>query len=667
MRSVKWGIIGLGNIAINFAQGLGECQSGELYAVASTESAKAVEFGSRFNVSPKKCFASYNELFYDSEVDAVYIATPHPFHAQLAIRAMRSGKHVLVEKPAGIIPGEVITMTDVARQENRFFMEGLMYRCHPQISRVIEIIKSGEIGDVIHIDASFGFASDFDRNSRLDNPNLAGGAIFDVGVYPISFARLIAGVAQGKDHANPIKISGSGVTNALGVDETSYATLVFDNKVTAICSTSIRRKMENTATITGTKGKIYLENPWVPGRNEGPSDSIIEIFTSGTFRQEKQHSPLMLFAYEAENASKSILAGKTQPEYPAPNFLDSIGNSITIGHWRSQVVRDFNIQSQNELTRLVGTLPDNTPIIPKMKIVGMQGEITNLIIGCDNKDTLDEAAIVWDAWWEAGGNAFDTGFVYGAGLHEQVLGNWMSSRGVSKEARVIVKGAHTPYCVPDAIPVQLKISLERLGLDYAPIYLMHRDNEDVPICEFVDVLNELRESGLIGAFGGSNWSINRFQAACDYANNNGLIPPSILNNNLSLAVMEKPVWPGCVSSNSPAALKFLRSTGTTHISWSSQARGYFLNPGQGTEVSQETRPDVCFNSDDNLERKTRAKKLALDRDVETHNIATAWVLNQSFPSIALIGPRTVDEVYSTLNSTKVILTKEECAWLNLEQ
>ncbi len=307
-----------------------------------------------------------------------------------------------------------------------------------------------------------------------------------------------------------------------------------------------------------------------------------------------------------------------------------------------------------------------SPAIPRVTLDGMAGEISSLIVGCDNQDTLEGGSVIWDAWWEAGGNAFDTAFVYGRGLHEQVLGQWMRARGVAEEARVIVKGAHTPHCVPDAIGEQLAISLDRLQLNHAPVYIMHRDNPDVPVGEFVDALNALHDKGLIGAFGGSNWSVQRFAEAKTYAEAKGLRPLSILNNNLSLAVMERPVWAGCITSNQPEALAFLRETGATHVSWSSQARGYFLRRGERTELPEDTAPDTCFDSSDNAERLRRAEQLAADKGVHAHNIATAWVLGQSFPSLALIGPRTVGEITSTLPALSLELSAEELAWLNLE-
>jgi aryl-alcohol dehydrogenase-like predicted oxidoreductase len=289
-----------------------------------------------------------------------------------------------------------------------------------------------------------------------------------------------------------------------------------------------------------------------------------------------------------------------------------------------------------------------------------------LILGCDNKDTWEEGAPVWDHWLASGGNAFDTAHIYGGGKHEQALGNWITRRGVAKDVVVVVKGAHTPHCTPEAIGTQLAQSLERLQLDHAPIYIMHRDNPDVPVGEFVDALNTLKSKGLIGDFGGSNWSVERFVAAKAYAATLELAPFRVLNNNLSLAVMEKPVWAGCVTSNTPATLKFLRESNTIHFSWSAQARGYFLPEALRNRLPEDTRPETCFGSDANAERRRRAEALAAKRGVSANNVALAWVLAQNFPSFALVGPRDVTEIDSTLPAATLALAQDEVKWLNLE-
>ena len=665
-KEVGWAIVGPGSIAANFAQGLAESESGRLVAISGRDADRRNAFGERFGVPLPKRHAEFDSLLGDDAVEAVYVATPHPYHAEFAIRAMRAGKHVLVEKPAGLVPGECIAMTEVAAQQGVFLMEGLMYRCHPQIARMVEIIRSGEIGYVHHIEASFGFESTYDPSSRLDSPELGGGAILDVGVYPVSFARLVAGIAAGLPFAEPLEVEGIGRLGPVGADETSQALLLFDSGIFAECATSIRYELANTATVTGTAGSIHLPTPWTPGKNSGPSDAVLNITVGNASREELLSDSRILFAHEAESASRWIRMGRLEAEYPAPSWRDSIGTAEVTAAWRRAVGYELPAERVEGIRTLPGVLPAGLPAIPRVSITGMEGEISSLIMGCDNRNTLAEGAIVWDAWWEAGGNGFDTGFVYGNGLHETLLGQWMRARGVEDEARVIVKGAHSPYCLPDVIRIQLEISLDRLGLEHAPVYIMHRDNLDVPVGEFVEVLNELRDEGLIGAFGGSNWTVSRFREANEYAAANNLEPLGLLNNNLSLAVMEQPIWPGCVTSNTAEALAFLRDSKTTHLSWSSQARGYFVEPVERSALPEGTAPDIHFASEANSRRLERAKQLADEFGVHPHNIATAWVLGQTFPSLALIGPRSPGEIVSTLPALGIELTERDIAWLNLE-
>ncbi len=665
MNTIRWGIIGPGTIAQNFADGLHEANSGELTAIASRNTDRLASFGDHNNVAKDMRFESYEAMAKSDAIDAIYIATPHPFHAQQAIMAMRNGKPVVSEKPAGLIAGEVIAMTEVARQEDVFFMEAFMYRCHPQITRLLEIIASGEIGEIRHVTARFGFAAGYDANNRAYNAELAGGGILDVGCYPVSLSRLVAGAKDGLPFADPVDVGGVAELAPTGVDQTAYGTLKFANGMTADIACAVSLNMDNTATIVGTKGSILMTDPWAPGRDAGPSDTTLEITVDGNSRVEEIKNPAHLFMFEAEAASQALQKGLKEVEAPAMTWADSIGNARALDAWRQAVGYQLVAEDPKAPRILPGTMPA-APTMPMRTIEGVDKPVSQLVMGCDNRDTVAEGAIVWDAWMEAGGNAFDTGFVYGGGLHETVLGHWMTARGVSKDAVVIVKGGHSPYCTPRALESQLEISLERLQLDRAPIYIMHRDNPDVPVGEFIDVLNHLHETGKIGIFGGSNWSIDRFAQANSFASANRMQGFSALNNNLSLAVMERPVWPGCISANNHEALSAMRDGNVAHFSWSSQARGYFLPKELRDRLPVDTAPETCFGSEANAERRRRAEELAQERGVSAHNIATAWVLAQSFPSFALIGPRSPGEIASTLPGVSVNLTSQEAAWLNLE-
>ena len=315
------------------------------------------------------------------------------------------------------------------------------------------------------------------------------------------------------------------------------------------------------------------------------------------------------------------------------------------------------------------------------KIDGLDKKISKLIMGNDNQSYFDEAAKLWDYWMDVGGNAFDTAYIYGSGSMEKLLGEWHRKRNNLEELVIVAKGAHTPNCDPESISKQLTESLDRLQTETADIYIMHRDNTEIPVDEFMDVLNEEKNKGRIKIFGGSNWTLDRFKEANNWADTHNKSKFSILNNNLALAKMVKPLWDGCISSNDDEILKYLEETKTAHLSWSSQARGYFLSEEIVKNIEDKITQDEsswrqlgehssgplsCYDSEDNRERKRRASELAKENETEVQNIAGAWPINLQFPSFALIGPRVVDELTSNLKNLDIELTEEQVAWLNLK-
>ena len=182
-RKLRWGIISTGAIAGTLARALGKSETSELLAVASRSPEAAARFAAEHAVP--RAYASYEQLLADPEVEVVYIATPHPSHAEWAIAAARAKKHILCEKPLAMNEREVRAVVQAAREHDVFLMEAFMYRCHPQTHELVSLIRRGVLGQVKAIHASFGFYGAYPATSRIVNHELGGGGILDVGCYPV--------------------------------------------------------------------------------------------------------------------------------------------------------------------------------------------------------------------------------------------------------------------------------------------------------------------------------------------------------------------------------------------------------------------------------------------------------------------------------------------------
>ena len=196
--------------------------------------------------------------------------------------------------------------------------------------------------------------------------------------------------------------------------------------------------------------------------------------------------------------------------------------------------------------------------------------------------------------------------------------------------------------------------------------MLHRDNLDIPVGEFVDALNDEVKAGRVRVFGGSNWSLKRIAAANRYAKRKGLQGFSMVSNNFSLARMVDPVWEGCISCSDAESRRWLKKNQLPVLAWSSQARGFFTDRAGRDKLADEELVR-CWYSDDNFERRERAIALAKKKNTTPIAIAAAYVLTQSFPTFALIGPRLLSETISTMPSLAVTLSAREVAWLNLDR
>lgn len=665
--TVRWGILATGRIAGTFADAIAASHTAVLAAVGSrTRDAAARFVRDRVGVTPH---GSYEALLADDEVDAVYVATPHPQHAQWTIKALEAGKAVLCEKPMGVNHAQVMAMVEAAREHDAFLMEAFMYRTHPMTERVVESVRDGAIGEVRHIDASFGFAAPFRADSRLYRNDLAGGGIMDVGCYAVSMCRLIA-------RQEPEEVRAVASFAETGVDAWSAAVLRFPSGIVAQAATAVSVRLPNRVTISGSDGSIRIPQPWFCADGNGRWRFEIR---RGAEVEVVQGQAAPLYVHEVDAVSEAL--GRGARESPYMSWADSLGNARTLDAWREGIGLVFDLEQPERQTAPVHGRPLAVvePVMRHGTVPGIDKPVSRLVMGCDNQPDIRHAAVMFDHYFERGGNTFDTAHIYGGGRMESLLGAWMANRAVRDDVVVIGKGAHTPANFPDGVAPQLDVSLERLGTDHVDLYFLHRDNLDVDVAEWIDVLNRECDAGRVHAFGASNWSLERVRAANAYARANGLRPFVAVSNQFSLARMVDPVWPGCVSASTPDWRAWLEAEGLALFSWSSQARGFFtprfdairaressgVDPRYGNPPSDDEMRR-CWFAEDNFARRERAVAMAAGRGVGPIVVALAWVLSQPFPCFALIGPRVLAETAESLTALNLALTHDELRQLHGE-
>ncbi len=653
---LRWGIIGTGNIASRFASQVPTSTTNAVVAVGSRSIDSANAFADKWDIAHRH--GSYDDLLADADVDAVYIATPHPMHVEWAIKAAEAGKHVLCEKPLAINKAWAEAMIEAAVRNDVFLMEAYMYRCLPQTKLITQLVRDGELGTVHQIQATFAFSSSFRPESRIFADELAGGGILDVGGYPVSMARLIVGAATGQPFADPAAVTAVGHVGETGADEWSVATLFFDGGVTAQVSTGVRLQDQNQVRIFGSEGYLVVEDPWFGGDGKPTHVTLHKV---GEEPRDISADPALIYAAEAE----AVAAAIEQRQAPEMSWADTLGNLTVQDAWRAAIGQQYASERDDALIPTATGRPlkrrDDAPMTYG-NVPGLDKQVSRLVMGVDNQQTLPHAAAMFDDFVERGGTTFDTAYVYGRGRGEKLLGQWITSRGNRDEIVVIGKGAHTPHCDPESITRQLNESLERLQTDHLDLYLMHRDNEEIPVGEFVDVMDEHFRAGRIKAYGGSNWSTSRFDEANAYAEANGKQPLTLLSNHLSLARAYDVPWKGCRHVSDDQSQAWLRERQVALFPWSSQARGFFTGRAKPEDRSDEELVR-CFYSDENFRRLDRARELAAAKGVEPTAVALAWLLHQPYPVFPLIGPRHISETRTSLPGLSVTLTDEEVAYL----
>lgn len=296
---VNWGIIGLGNIAIRFAKSLSYSDEGRLYAIASKTKEKRDAFYEKYKC--EKVYEDYDELLKDEELDAVYIALPHGLHKYWSIKALRHKKAVLCEKPVGLSSQEMKEIREEAMLNNTFFMEAMKTRFIPLIHDIKRIIGSGEIGEITAVEANFcNHATNIKEGSYLLDKN-QGGALLDVGIYPLSFVMDMIDSEVENVTCN-MKL------NEAGVDSYFKAVLTFRNGTIGTIEGAMDRDKERTAIIKGTKG--YIE---VPMYNR-PDKVKVYLSESEAYTIEKELEFDDMYA-EIKEVHNCLKASRMQSDY----------------------------------------------------------------------------------------------------------------------------------------------------------------------------------------------------------------------------------------------------------------------------------------------------------------------------------------------------------------
>ena len=314
---VRWGIIGTGKIARAFAAALKDTPGAVLAAVASRRMDSALAFGADFAVPDRACYGSYEEVANADDVDIIYVGTPHPMHAGNAIMALNGGKAVLCEKPFTMNRREAEQVVALARSKKLFLMEAMWTRYLPAVDEVRRIIASGEIGTPRQIIADFGFTAAVDNEHRLLNPELGGGALLDLGIYPLSIAAHLLGPV--------VSVQAQAEMGSTGVDVQTGFVLKHAGGGMSVCACSILARTPAELTVSGDLGHVRMNTMF----HRAPSISV--SLADGSSHTVPTPHAGNGYAYEAVEAGRCLREGLLEsPRMPLDETIALMGVLDTI-------------------------------------------------------------------------------------------------------------------------------------------------------------------------------------------------------------------------------------------------------------------------------------------------------------------------------------------------
>jgi len=308
--TIRWGIVGPGKIAHKFAQGLASLPDAKLFAVASRSEERAREFARQYKAP--FFYQGYENITRNPDVDIVYIATPHPYHYENALMCLENGKPVLCEKPFTITRGQLQRIVDTSRSKKVFLMEAIWTRFLPTIQKVIEIRDSGKLGTIRAIYADFGFKAPVDYNGRLYNLDLGGGALLDIGIYPVFLSLLLLG--------KPADVKSNAVLSETGADESCSMIFKYGNGAIANLACTFTTDTPIEANIIFEEGRIRINRRWF-----APSSIVITESNEKTQELTFEYKGNG-YHFEAEEAMKCLEKGMIEcPDLTLDFSLELMG------------------------------------------------------------------------------------------------------------------------------------------------------------------------------------------------------------------------------------------------------------------------------------------------------------------------------------------------------
>ena len=321
---IKWGIVGLGNMANKFAQAINEVQNSKLISIASQSKYKLDIFAKSFKVNPDNKFTNYIDLIKSKEIDAVYISTLNNTHIDLILECVNNNKKILCEKPIALNLNQANLALEVINKSKILFYEAIAYRSHPQTEKLLELIDNEEIGEIYKIEANFGFKiKRIKKSSRLFNKDLGGGAILDIGCYPISFFNLFC---KKNEQLKLLKSKGS--ISSTGVDDEAEAQILIGKNIEAKCKVSFKENLDNSCKIYGKQGMITVPTPWLPSQK-----SYFEITKGNSYYKKFIISKKSVYASQIEIIS-NLFANKVIKNTKNVNINESIEIMKILDTWR---------------------------------------------------------------------------------------------------------------------------------------------------------------------------------------------------------------------------------------------------------------------------------------------------------------------------------------------